>query len=61
MHTMTRGIDANSENVAGARDANGLVHFLFRFENGHRNKSLCSIHAHKKCKMREPQAQLTGD
>ena len=37
------------------------MHFIFRFENGQENKSICSIHAQYTSEMSKQQAQLTDD
>ena len=50
---------ADSENVAGARKASVHAHFVFRFENGQGNQTLCSIHDQKTAETSQPQAQPT--
>ena len=52
---------AYSENVAGAREWNMHVHFIFRFENGQENQSLISIHDQNKAETSRPQAQPTDE
>ena len=52
---------AISENVAGAREPNVHVYFIFRFENGHGNKSFCSIYAKNTAETSQQQAKLTDD
>ena len=52
---------ADSENVAGAREPNVHVDFIFCFENGQENQSSFSIHAQNTAETSQPQALLTDD